>query len=86
MRSLGPATRTMDGIEVYTLMTGFNVSSQPNFSEQEAEISEYWRDRGVFSRWMDHRPDAPFFVVRENRPLPAAALASSTFWTACSGM
>ena len=46
-------------------MTGFNVSSQPNFSEQEAEISEYWRDRGVFSRWMDHRPDAPFFVVRE---------------------
>ena len=46
-------------------MTDFNVSSQPNFAEQEAEISEYWRDRGVFSRWMDHRPDAPFFVVRE---------------------
>ena len=41
------------------------MSSQPDFPEQEAEISEYWRDRDVFSRWMDHRPDAPFFVARE---------------------
>ena len=46
-------------------MAGFNVSSQPNFLKQEAEISEYWRDRGVFSRWMDHRPDAPLFAVPE---------------------
>ena len=47
-------------------MAGFDiVSSRVNFPELDALILEYWRERGVFRRWADCRPDAPLFTVGE---------------------
>ena len=52
-------------------MADFNVvSSRVNFPELDAQILEYWRERDVFRRWADDRPDAPLFAVNE-KPLRA---------------
>ena len=50
-------------------MAGFDVvSSRVSFPELDAEILDYWKERDVFRRSMDDRPDAPLFMMYEGPP------------------
>ncbi|MCE2500366.1 MAG: isoleucine--tRNA ligase [Dehalococcoidia bacterium] len=50
-------------------MAGFDVvSSRVSFPDLDAEILEYWKERDVFRRSMDERPDAPLFMMYEGPP------------------
>ncbi len=44
------------------------VSSRVNFPELDAEILQYWKERDVFRRSYDERPDAPLFMMYEGPP------------------
>ena len=44
------------------------VSSRVSFPDLDAEILEYWKERDVFRRSMDDRPDAPLFMMYEGPP------------------
>ena len=50
-------------------MAGFDVvSSRVSFPDLDAEILDYWKERDVFRRSMDERPDAPLFMMYEGPP------------------
>ena len=50
-------------------MAGFDVvSSRVSFPDLDAEILEYWKERDVFRRSVDERPDAPLFMMYEGPP------------------
>ncbi len=50
-------------------MAGFDVvSSRVSFPALDAEILDYWKERDVFRRSMDDRPDAPLFMMYEGPP------------------
>ena len=50
-------------------MAGFDVvSSRVSFPDLDAEILDYWKERDVFRRSMDDRPDAPLFMMYEGPP------------------
>ncbi|MXZ92834.1 MAG: isoleucine--tRNA ligase [Chloroflexi bacterium] len=44
------------------------VSSRVNFPDLDAEILDYWKERDVFRRSYDERPDAPLFMMYEGPP------------------
>ncbi|MDE2787893.1 MAG: isoleucine--tRNA ligase [Chloroflexota bacterium] len=44
------------------------VSSRVSFPELDAEILDYWKEREVFRRSIDDRPDAPLFMMYEGPP------------------
>ena len=44
------------------------VSSRVNFPDLDAEILDYWKERDVFRRSSDERPDAPLFMMYEGPP------------------
>ena len=44
------------------------VSSRVSFPELDAEILDYWKERDVFRRSIDDRPDAPLFMMYEGPP------------------
>ena len=44
------------------------VSSRVSFPELDAEILHYWKERDVFRRSIDDRPDAPLFMMYEGPP------------------
>ena len=44
------------------------VSSRVSFPELDAEILDYWKERDVFRRSVDDRPDAPLFMMYEGPP------------------
>ena len=50
-------------------MAGFDVvSSRVSFPDLDAEILDYWKERDVFRRSVDDRPDAPLFMMYEGPP------------------
>ncbi len=50
-------------------MAGFDVvSSRVSFPDLDAEVLEYWKEREVFRRSVDERPDAPLFMMYEGPP------------------
>lgn len=50
-------------------MAGFDVvSSRVSFPDLDAEILDYWKERDVFRRSVDERPDAPLFMMYEGPP------------------
>ena len=44
------------------------VSSRVSFPDLDAETLQYWKDRDVFRRSVDERPDAPLFMMYEGPP------------------
>ena len=44
------------------------VSSRVNFPDLDAEVLDYWKERDVFRRSSDERPDAPLFMMYEGPP------------------
>ena len=44
------------------------VSSRVSFPDLDAEILEYWKERDVFRRSSEERPDAPLFMMYEGPP------------------
>ena len=44
------------------------VSSRVNFPNLDAEVLDYWKERDVFRRSSDERPDAPLFMMYEGPP------------------
>ncbi len=44
------------------------VSSRVSFPDLDAEILDYWKERDVFRRSYDERPDAPLFMMYEGPP------------------
>ena len=60
------------------------VSSRVSFPDLDAEVLEYWKERDVFRRSVDDRPDAPLFMMYEGRPRPTAARAFITSSRGCS--
>ena len=44
------------------------VSSRVSFPELDAEILDYWKERDVFRRSINDRPDAPLFMMYEGPP------------------
>ena len=44
------------------------VSSRVSFPELDAEVLDYWKERDVFRRSIDDRPDAPLFMMYEGPP------------------
>ena len=44
------------------------VSSRVSFPDLDAEILDYWKERDVFRRSVDDRPDAPLFMMYEGPP------------------
>ena len=44
------------------------VSSRVNFPDLDAEVLDYWKQRDVFRRSSDERPDAPLFMMYEGPP------------------
>ena len=44
------------------------VSSRVSFPDLDAEVLEYWKERDVFRRSSDERPDAPLFMMYEGPP------------------
>ena len=44
------------------------VSSRVNFPDLDAEVLDYWKERDVFRRSFDERPDAPLFMMYEGPP------------------
>ena len=44
------------------------VSSRVRFPELDAEVLDYWKERDVFRRSIDDRPDAPLFMMYEGPP------------------
>ena len=44
------------------------VSSRVSFPALDAEVLDYWKEREVFRRAVDDRPDAPLFMMYEGPP------------------
>ena len=44
------------------------VSSRVSFPDLDAEVLDYWKERDVFRRSSDERPDAPLFMMYEGPP------------------
>ena len=44
------------------------VSSRVNFPDLDAEVLDYWKERDVFRRSSEDRPDAPLFMMYEGPP------------------
>ncbi len=44
------------------------VSSRVSFPDLDAQVLEYWKERDVFRRSVDERPDAPLFMMYEGPP------------------
>ena len=44
------------------------VSSRVSFPELDAQILDYWKERDVFRRSVNDRPDAPLFMMYEGPP------------------
>ena len=44
------------------------VSSRVSFPELDARILQHWKERDVFRRSSDERPDAPLFMMYEGPP------------------
>ncbi len=44
------------------------VSSRVDFPALDAEVLEYWKERNVFRRSSEERPDAPLFMMYEGPP------------------
>ena len=44
------------------------VSSRVNFPDLDAEVLDYWKERDVFRRSSEERPDAPLFMMYEGPP------------------
>ena len=44
------------------------VTSRVNFPDLDAEVLDYWKERDVFRRSSEERPDAPLFMMYEGPP------------------